>query len=163
MGVLLVIVGFFYSWNGFKLKSKPFFDLLSHAIFLGAMQFLIIYLAFRSLDLLVVPFLMIIMPFSAMEEIMQELRDFEIDKKTNIENTVQSLEKFNLKKVLLGLGLFVLIGFSFVLYYFIMQNNFINLLMTSSVAVIAFFRLYSQMHKQDVISNLEVKLKIFDL
>jgi len=89
MGVILVIVGFFYSWNGYKLKSKPLIDLLSHVIFLGEMQFLITYLAFRPLEMLVVPFLMIIVPFSVMNEILQGIRDFEIDRSTNIENTVQ--------------------------------------------------------------------------
>jgi 4-hydroxybenzoate polyprenyltransferase len=148
MGIILVIFGFFYSWNGYKLKSKPLLDMVSHVIFMGEMQFLITYLAFRPLELMVAPFLMIIVPFSVMNEIIQEMRDFEIDKRTNIENSVQKLEGFNIKNIFLGLSLIVLFGFSLVLYNFINQNNYINLLITSSVGITAFYRLYSQVSRR---------------
>lgn len=142
IGIVFAFIGFFYSWNGFKLKSMPILDLVSHVLFLGAMQFLITYLAFRPLDLLVAPFLMIIVPFSAMNEILHELKDFELDKSTNIDNTVQRLAGFDMKKVLLGLALIALIGFSIVIYNIFTQYNFVYLLMSSSLGVFAFFRLY---------------------
>jgi len=142
MGIVFAFVGFFYSWNGFKLKSKPILDLVSHVLFLGAMQLLITYLAFRPLDMLVAPFLMIVVPFSAMNEIIHELKDFELDKSTNIDNTVQRLEGFDMKKILLGLALISAIGFSIVIYTIFMQDNLVNSLMTALVGVVAFFRLY---------------------
>ena len=142
MGIVFAFIGFFYSWNGFKLKSMPILDLVSHVLFLGAMQFLITYLAFRPLDMFVAPFLMIIVPFSAMNEIIHELKDFEIDKSTNIDNTVQRLAGFDMKKIFLGLASISVIGFSIIVYPIFTQDNIINFLMSTILGIVAFFRLY---------------------
>jgi 4-hydroxybenzoate polyprenyltransferase len=144
LGIFYVFIGFFYSWNGFKLKSMPVLDLVSHVLFLGALQFLITYLTFRPLDLLITPFLMIIISFSAMNQIIHEMEDFKIDNITNTCNTVQRFEGFEIKKVLQCLVLTSLVGFSVILYNLITLNNFINLLMTALIGVVAFFSLYAR-------------------
>ena len=72
LGLIYAFVGISYSWKPLRLKSMPIIDLISHVISLGVIQFFITYIAFRPLDLFVTPFLMVIIPFSMMNEIIQE-------------------------------------------------------------------------------------------
>lgn len=115
-GLVLAFVGFLYSWKPVRFKSMPFIDLISHVICLGVLQFFITYLTFRSFDTFVIPFLMIIMPFSLMIEIIFELRDFNIDKETNIRNTIQRLERFDIRKLLFALSIIATIGFTIIFF-----------------------------------------------
>jgi len=93
VGLFLSLNSFLYSWKKLRLKSFPFLDLISHAFCLGILQFLITYLAFRPLNLQIMPFLVLIVPFSFSTQILQELRDFRVDKKTKINNTAQLIGK----------------------------------------------------------------------
>ena len=115
-GLVLALVGFLYSWKPVRFKSMPFIDLISHVICLGVLQFFITYLAFRPFDTFVIPFLMIIMPFSLIIEILFELRDFQVDKETNIRNTIQRLERFDIKKLLFVFSTIATIGFAMIIY-----------------------------------------------
>ncbi|UCE29281.1 MAG: UbiA family prenyltransferase [Candidatus Bathyarchaeota archaeon] len=114
-GLILALVGFFYSWKPVRLKSVPFVDLISHVICLGALQFFIAYLAFRPLDLFVIPFLMMILPPSLMVEILFELRDFSVDRKSNITNTIQRFGKLNVKNLLITSGVTTAVGFTIII------------------------------------------------
>jgi 4-hydroxybenzoate polyprenyltransferase len=116
LGIVFALVGFVYSWNTLKLKSRPILDLVSHVIFLGALQFLTTFAAFRPLDLSVVPYLMIIVPFSLMNEVIHEMGDFEVDKQTKINNTVQRFEGFDLTKLLIAMLATVVIGCSIIVF-----------------------------------------------
>jgi 4-hydroxybenzoate polyprenyltransferase len=111
LGIIYAFVGFVYSWKTLRLKSKPILDLISHMLFLGVLQFLTTYVAFRELDLSIAPFLMIIIPISVMNEILHELEDYEIDRDTMIKNTVQSFERSDIKRFLLVLLGMVILGF----------------------------------------------------
>lgn len=116
LGVVFAFVGFLYSWRPLRLKSMPVWDVVSHVLFLGVQQLLITFVAFRPLDLLVVPFLMIIVPFSLMNEIMHELLDFEVDRDTEISNTVQMFGGFDVRRLLLVLSVIVVVGAAIVVY-----------------------------------------------
>lgn len=94
----------------------PVWDVVSHVLFLGVQQLLITFVAFRPLDLLVVPFLMIIVPFSLMNEIMHELLDFDVDRDTEISNTVQMFGGFDVRRLLLVLSVIVVVGAAIVVY-----------------------------------------------
>ena len=141
LGVVFGLVGFLYSWRPLRLKSKPYLDLISHMIFLGFLQFLITYLAFRPLDLSVVPFLMIVIPFSMMNEIIHELKDYEIDESTNITNTVQRLERLDIRKLLIALTAISVAGFSIILLTIPPENWLINVAITLILGVAALYRL----------------------
>ena len=130
-GLVLALVGFFYSWKPVRFKSMPFIDLISHVICLGVLQFFITYLTFRSFDLFVIPFLMIIIPFSLMVEIFFELRDSNVDKKTNIRNTIQRLERFNMKKLLITLGIITITGFTII--FFTIPSEYKIVILLSSI------------------------------
>lgn len=131
LGLVLALVGFFYSWKPVRFKSMPFIDLISHVICLGVLQFFVTYLTFRSFDLFVIPFLMIIIPFSLMVEIFFELRDSNVDKKTNIRNTIQRLERFNMKKLLITLGIITITGFTII--FFTIPSEFKIVILLSSI------------------------------
>jgi len=95
VGLLLSINSFFYSWKKLRLKSILFLDLVSHAVCLGILQFSTTYLTFSPLNSHILPFLIIIIPFSFSCQISQQLRDFEVDRKTKINNTSQLIGEEN--------------------------------------------------------------------
>lgn len=135
-GLFLAFIGFFYSWRPVRFKSKPFIDLISHVICLGVLQFLITYLTFHFFDLFIIPFLMIIIPFSLMVEIFFELRDFNVDKRTNIKNTVQRLGMFDLKKLLISFGVITIIGFTIIFFAIPSEQRTVILLASIFLAII---------------------------
>jgi len=116
LGLILALVGFLYSWKPVRFKSILFIDLISHIICLGVLQFFIAYLTFRTFDLFVIPFLMIIIPYSLTIQILFELKDFEVDKKTRIRNTIQKLGKFDIKKLLIFISVIAIIGFIILIF-----------------------------------------------
>jgi len=140
-GLVLTLVGFFYSWKPVRLKSIPIMDLISHAICLGIAQFFITYLTFRPFDLFVTPFLMIIIPFSLMEEIFGELKDFDIDKKTRINNTIQKFGGFNIKNLIITLILVVIIGFTIIFFTIPSEHKTINLSFSLFIGSMATYRM----------------------
>lgn len=141
LGLVFALVGFLYSWRSLRLKSIPFVDLISHVIFLGVLQFLITYLAFRPLDLFVTPFLMIIIPFSLMNEILGELRDLDVDKKANVNNTIQRLESFDLTKLLIASVVAVITGFSIIIFTIPPRYKIVNLSISLSIGTAAIFKM----------------------
>lgn len=130
-GLALAFVGFFYSWKPVRFKSIPVVDLISHVICLGVLQFFIIYLTFRSYDLFLIPFLMIIIPSSLMVEIFYESRDFNVDKKTGIRNTIQKLGRFNINKLLIPLSVIAIAGF--IIIFFTISSEYKIVILLSSI------------------------------
>lgn len=151
LGIINVLIGFLYSWKPIRLKSKPFTDLISHVLFLGTLQFSIIYLAFRPLDLHIIPLLMITISISMMNEIFHELVDYELDKKTQIKNTIQKLSRSNVKKILILLSLISLTSFFVFLTTFPLKNRLLTLAFFIVVGLIPSFRVYKR------ISNLQIQ------
>ncbi|UCE43741.1 MAG: UbiA family prenyltransferase, partial [Candidatus Bathyarchaeota archaeon] len=135
-GLVLALVGFFYSWKPVRLKSIPLIDLISHVICLGGLQFFITYLTFRSFDLFIIPFLMIISPFSLMVEILYELKDFNADKNTNIRNTIQRLGKFDIKKLLITSSVIAIVGFTIIFFTLPSEYKIVILFGSAFLAII---------------------------
>jgi 4-hydroxybenzoate polyprenyltransferase len=127
LGLVFAVVGFFYSWRPLRLKSIPVWDVVSHVLFLGVQQLLITFVAFRPLDWLVVPFLMIVVPFSLMNEIMHELLDFEVDKETEVSNTVQMYGGFDVRRLLVVLSLLVVGGAAMIVYSLSAEHRVVGL------------------------------------
>lgn len=88
LAVFGLILGFLYSYKAVRLKSMPILDLASHGLFLGAIQLLIAATAFNSpltpLALLAAAGVFIA---SVVGDLNNEIRDWEVDRKTNIRNT----------------------------------------------------------------------------
>ena len=141
LGVFYAFVGFVYSWRNLRLKSMPILDLVSHVLFLGILQFLTTYAAFRPIDLFVAPFLMIIIPFSLMNEIIHELKDFDVDKKTRINNTVQRFEGLDITKLLITLVVTIVIGCSIIVYTIPPKHKIIGLSIALFLGVPMIYRM----------------------
>ena len=86
-------LGFAYSWRKVRLKSYPIVDLVSHALFLGTLQFLsAVFVANSSPPALLVMWgALSIFGISVIGDLRNELRDFAVDHKVGLTNTAQLL------------------------------------------------------------------------
>ena len=141
LGIIYALVGFVYSWKILRFKSRPILDLVSHALFLGVLQFITTYAAFRPLDLSIAPFLMIIVPISVMNEILHELQDYEVDRDTEITNTVQRFERSDIKRFLYALLGLVVVGFSMIIFTLPPENKLITIPLFAVFGFFTFYRL----------------------
>jgi 4-hydroxybenzoate polyprenyltransferase len=92
IGLACLITGFFYSWHGFRIKTMPFLDMLSHCMMLAGFQFLCGYFSFSSHfnQLWLFPFLFVVC-ISLYGELFNELRDYEGDLKAGLKHTAAFL------------------------------------------------------------------------
>jgi len=106
---ITITVGFLYSYKPVRLKSMPVFDILSHGFFLGFAQFLIPAIA---LDIpITASFLLVaigIYATSAFGDIHNEIRDYEVDRKTNIRNTASFIDLRKYESPIHTLHIFIL-------------------------------------------------------
>ncbi len=141
LGIIYALVGFVYSWRSLRLKSRPILDLVSHVLFLGVLQFLTTYAALRPLDLSIAPFLMIIVPISVMNEILHEFQDYEVDRDTEITNTVQSFKRSDIKRFLFSLLGLVAAGFSLMIITLPPENRLITIPLSVVFGIFTLYRL----------------------
>lgn len=147
LGIIYAFVGFVYSWRSLRLKSRPIFDLVSHVLFLGVLQFLTTYAAFRPLDLFVVPFLMIIVPVSLMNEVIHEMIDFDVDKKTKINNTVQRFEGFDVIKLMIAMVAIIVIGCSIIAFSVLPRYRTIGLSISLLFGITMIYRMNARVSR----------------
>jgi len=141
VGVSFSFIGFIYSWKPIRLKSIPIIDLVSHVLFLGALQFLTTYMTYRTIELPIIPFLMIIIPFSLINQLKGELNDFKVDRETKNINTIQKFEKIDMRKIIIIFGIVMFIGFSTIFFTDLLENRIVNLPITLLIGSMAFNRL----------------------
>ncbi|KKQ53889.1 MAG: 4-hydroxybenzoate octaprenyltransferase [Candidatus Woesebacteria bacterium GW2011_GWC1_38_13] len=137
LGISTVILGFLYSWKLIRLKNIPVFDLISHGLMLAGLQLLCAYYAlvpytgFHSAWLL--PFLFVT-AISIRGQFVNQIRDFECDKKAGLKNTSAVIGVKNadlLMKVFFGIA--VLISMLALI------NNFFPIWIILTVLFFAFF------------------------
>lgn len=124
-GCLLVLFGILYSWKPVRLKSIPIIDVITHGMILCGFQFLILFFTFNPLDLQVLPLFIAIVPFWTVSQIFHQIKDYKVDKKTGIKNTVQKFGIFNLEKFIFLTALLMTIGFIFSCKTRFFPNEFI--------------------------------------
>jgi 4-hydroxybenzoate polyprenyltransferase len=92
LGLACLATGFFYSWRGFRIKTMPFLDMLSHCMMLAGFQFLCGYFCFstRFNQKWLFPFLFVVC-ISLYGELFNELRDYEGDLKAGLKHTAALL------------------------------------------------------------------------
>lgn len=91
--VLTLVLGFLYSYKGFRLKSMPFVDIFSHGLFLGSLPYLIALLAVNgSLHLTGAVIGILIFVTSAIGDIDNEIRDYTVDREQKIHNTASVID-----------------------------------------------------------------------
>jgi 4-hydroxybenzoate polyprenyltransferase len=141
VGVIFSFIGFIYSWKPIRLKSIPIIDLVSHVLFLGILQFLTTYLTYRTIGLRIIPFLLIIIPFSLINQLMGELNDLKVDKETNNINTIQKFKRIDMRKIVIIFGIVTFIGFSTILFTDLLENRIVNLPITLLIGSMSFNKL----------------------
>ena len=138
-----ILIGFFYSSPPLRMKSRPWFDLISHGLFAGALLFLIPVLIF-SKELTKFHYLIAlsIFYFSVILELRNHIEDYEIDKKAGLNTTVVFLGREKSEKLLRYLAVFYpLTLFPIFLFY---QQFF---LLFSILTVIFLFLFQKNDHK----------------
>jgi len=79
-----------------------------------------------------------------MNEIIHELKDYDVDESTNIKNTVQKFEMSDIKKGLIILASIAVAGFSIIILTMPPENRLINVSMSLLLGMVALFRLNSR-------------------
>jgi len=86
---ILIFLSLLYSSPPFRLKSKPFFDLISHGLFFGSLLFLFPSVFFsRDVEFLHALIAISIFYFSIILELRNHIGDYEADKKAGLRTTV---------------------------------------------------------------------------
>lgn len=93
IALLTVVLGFLYSYKGFRLKSMPVVDIVSHGLFLGTLPFLVAALAGTgSWNMMIGILATLIFLVSAMGDIDNEIRDYKVDREQKINNTAALID-----------------------------------------------------------------------
>lgn len=88
-----IVLGFLYSYKGFRLKSMPIVDIVSHGLFLGTLPFLIAALAGAGTwTTMIVVLSALIFFVSCMGDIDNEIRDYKVDREQKIRNTASIVD-----------------------------------------------------------------------
>jgi len=134
LGVLSV---FLYSVPPFRLKGRPFLDLISHGFFAGLFFFLLPFFFFnQKIEDKILWLSFLIFYIFVLLEMRNHLEDYEFDKKAGLKTTVCFLGKENSEKILYFLILiFPLLSFPF----FIKKSIFSSFYIFSSLLFLWFF------------------------
>lgn len=92
LGFSGLLLGFMYSWKVTRLKSKPLIDILSHGLFLGALQFFAGTVS-SQIDVFMINIIgLSIFTLSALGDVSNEIRDYEVDMKAGLKNTASIIK-----------------------------------------------------------------------
>ncbi|MFW5713266.1 MAG: UbiA prenyltransferase family protein [Brevefilum sp.] len=109
-GTITLILGYLYSHRGIRLKTIPFFDILSHCFMLAGLQFLSGYFTYASrLGQYWFWHFTFVMAISIYGEIYNEIRDIDVDRQANLQHTAIFLGErtaYILMIIMLGIGIF---------------------------------------------------------
>lgn len=113
LGISTITLGFLYSWKLIRLKNIPVFDLISHGLMLAGLQLLCAYYAFVPFSgfhtAWLLPFLFVT-AISIRGQFVNQIRDFECDKKAGLKNTsaIVGVKNANLfMKVFIGIAVLI--------------------------------------------------------
>ncbi len=140
--LIVLSLGFLYSWRRVRLKSFPIIDIVSHALFLGTLQFIAtVLLVNPEPDIVLVLWgAGSIFCVSLMGDIHNELRDYAVDQTVGLRNTAQLLRLNRYERFLTHAHLIPAVSCLLFLVYVLSTNAnalLIILLICTVVAVVA--------------------------
>lgn len=147
IGSMTLILGIFYSWKKVRLKAWPVVDILSHALFLGTLEFLAAALIdFKSPPLLLMVWIGFSLFFiSLFGDINNELRDFEVDHLAGLKNTSQIFSLYRFRRLFALLNLLPLLSVAIYLLFTLSLLNLISIgLVCTAVLIFYYFSGYRQ-------------------
>lgn len=95
--LLMNFFGFFYSAKPIRFKSKPFFDLITHSLFLGSLILIYPAIAFEKIPNPILIFSITL--HSIIFELRNHLEDYEADRRAGVKTTVVFLGKKKSEKL----------------------------------------------------------------
>jgi 4-hydroxybenzoate polyprenyltransferase len=114
--ITTILLGILYSWRRIRLKSIPVLDMVSHGFMLAGLQILCGYFSFTPFQgfkaAWFIPMVFVIF-ISMYGELLNEVRDFETDKKAGVKHTAALIGEVNAKilmYVLLGIAGIIVIS-----------------------------------------------------
>ncbi len=108
IGLLILVFGFIYSMEPIRLKSRRITDVISHGLFLAALQILFFgAMPGGKLDAVTWIMALGVFIYSMGGDLYNEVRDFQVDQKAGITNTADMIGKKNANRISI---LFVIIG-----------------------------------------------------
>lgn len=122
VGFAIIAIGFLYSWKKVRFKGMPILDMFTHAMFLAGGVVLAAFLSFSDINIkILLPFIAVSL-FSMAGDLFNELRDFEVDQKSNLKNTASLLgyqRTLLLKNGLMAASIILIIVFAFQAFHLI--------------------------------------------
>lgn len=116
LGIFSITIGALYSWRAIRLKRVPVFDLISHSLMVGVLQLTCAFYTFTSFTGISVSWLLptiYVLSISIHDELFNEIRDVEIDRKVGINHTASVL---GIKAASIIMNFFLLLAFIAILY-----------------------------------------------
>lgn len=137
LGTSTVILGFLYSWKLIRLKNIPVFDLISHGLMLAGLQLLCAYYTFVPYTgfhtAWYIPFLFVT-AISIRGQFVNQIRDFECDKKAGLKNTSAIIGVENADRLMK-----VFIGMAFLISMLALIDNYFPVWIILTVLFFALF------------------------
>jgi 4-hydroxybenzoate polyprenyltransferase len=132
IGALSLVLGILYSWKKIRLKAWPVVDILSHALFLGTLEFLAASLVdakYPPLPLIIwVGFSLFLI--SVCGDIRNELEDYKADQLAGLKNTSQLFSLYRFRRLF---ALFNFLPMASVAFYLLFTLSFFNLVSVGAV------------------------------
>jgi 4-hydroxybenzoate polyprenyltransferase len=107
--ILALFIFYFYTAEPMRFKKRVGLDVLSHATFINVFPYFATMIALWDFDFAAVFLLFILIIRSAIAQLLQEIRDYEVDKKVE-KNTVIVLGRKNAIRIVFSLWLLVIIS-----------------------------------------------------
>lgn len=160
---ILVFLSFSYSSPPFRLKSKPFLDLVSHGLFFGALIFLFPSFFFsRQVSLLHALVAISIFYFSIILELRNLIEDFEHDKKAGLRTTACLLGLDRSKKITYFLSLSYPLTL-FPIYYLLGDNAMLLSFIILTTLFYLLFHFTRSYRILDVYANISYSLVVLSV
>ncbi|MFC1600461.1 UbiA family prenyltransferase [Patescibacteria group bacterium] len=106
IGIATGLICFLYSWKRVRLKSKPVLGLVSHGTFHTLVFINSTFLTKGSVNFTTISLLCALIFFtSALVDFESEIRDYEVDKKAKLNNTISKLNIKNSSKILVYISI----------------------------------------------------------
>lgn len=129
-----LVLAFMYSWRWIRLKSIPFVDVVSHALFLGTLQYLATVWAHPTTSVPTVVWgALSIFAVSVTGDLHNEIRDYDVDRVAGLRNTVQTLCLHRYARWIPGLQI---CAYSVVILYFIFHASLASVLVMITIVML---------------------------
>jgi len=137
LGVISLLLGFFYSWRPMRLKNIFLVDMISHCMMLAGLQYLPGYYTFQAYMTWrgLIPFIFMIC-FSLYGELFNELRDLDHDLKAGLRHTAAILGYKTTFRIMVSIAMVGIVAGVVSLFFIDLLSLWVLIVMSASVIVL---------------------------